>query len=245
MIIIPGVAAADIAVLIQETGEPLTLTNGRKLVAIREKSDDLPDSFGTDDGFDEVYNPSILWHLAGSTLPLFKPRDEVKNTQGEKYRIKLITPEYTGGMNPVALQVTLTTRLLSAFESLVDIWSVGFSVNSLTGEPSNDLVALVSSGVACHYDYTPNLSATTGIGRVKVQNFFTNDTLYFKAGTRIEDGWLVVNRTPGSANFNEVHRALGDKHPERARDLRTTTRKSVLSTTEEHPPIEIVQAYGL
>lgn len=136
--------------------------------------------------------------------------------------------------------MALTQRQKAAYKHLCDIWSVGRTITS--GVPGDETFTLAYSGVACLYQYTPNVDdVTDSVGRVKTRTIFTTDIVHFDAAQEVKDAWILVNRSlladgSHSPAYGEVHRVLGAPRIIANAGNRKANKRSVMAMSMEHAP---------
>jgi len=98
-------------------------------------------------------------------------------------------------------------RIIAFFNRTVDIYKPSTLNNRLSLAPgvpspeapdSAEIQIAAYTGVPCGYEPTPNFSDTKGKQRQKLVDIMTADRLVFLADQDILDGYMVVDRTPGS-----------------------------------------------
>lgn len=234
-------AARSVASTIRRRGVPITLADGSIVQAVPENADTRPDSFGVDDGSDEPYGPTILWHMTPVDASRFAQYDDF-TVGGITYRVKLPPAIGTTEAGSTAIMTTLTTRMVEAFESVVQLFRIVRAV--VDGEPQDETLELAYDDVAAHFQNTPNIDDPSDVGRIKRESFFTTDHIFFYRDQEVGNGWYVRNRTPNSQTYNQVWSILGDPMPVYRNNPRATNRKRVEAMSTEHPPAAIAALGG-
>ena len=138
----------------------------------------------------------------------------------------------------------LNERQEAIFYHRCDVWRVDRPLASSTGEVGPDTTERVYSGEPCHYGYTQNIDTGTGAGRIVVPGQFTRDTITFSTTITIRNTDILVNVTPGSVLYGQVHRLEGDSQTVEGSRGRVGS-QSFMAMVEKKPPVRIINAYGV
>jgi hypothetical protein len=122
-----------------------------------------------------------------------------------------------------------------------DIYATLRGVDPATGKPYGEQVQRVGVAMPCHYHFTPNIDDTTDVGRIKRDILDTTDNVRFPTGVNLSGDWWLVNVTPGSRLFGNVHRIVGAPQIIEGGPRYRVNTQIVLTTQEEKPPAALVE----
>lgn len=138
--------------------------------------------------------------------------------------------------------MALTGRQQLLYTHLCNLYSVTRNPNSDgIGTPGPETITLAYSNVPCFYEYTENMDAPTNIGRIKIANLLTKDTIHFAISQEVQDGWWALNISPpvngiDNPNNGQVHRLLGAPRDLPGTPTRTTRVREINAQVAEQSP---------
>lgn len=136
----------------------------------------------------------------------------------------------------------MNRRQKKLYEHDFAIYRLSNSTIDSVGTPNTGLISRVQAvgqTITGYFGHTSNANQDSNIGRFKIDNFETMDSLHTDADIDLRDTDFVRNETSGSLNFGTVYRVQGSPRIIINSKRRKPNKLSVLLVQVENIPLGI------